>query len=385
MTTNKKYGEKLLELKRKLKETEVEVFKGKEEIKDLDRRVEWNKENAQRTNLCLFFSILLTVAVIIIAILLCSFSSSDTVKAGSVFGAVFAIYIINYIIACIAQDEFIASYLLGLIPPLVFFAPFVEIYNIIVECKDNISYLKTSKYSLNNQKSIVRKRQKQLNDIKCEINEIEGYINNASSLYNRAVSENNQELMKKAADEGNANAIRYLAEEIYKQATAGETVDKELLNQAAALGHNLANMELGNELFDKGISNQYTKVEKTSLLKKAQQHYEIVLNNKNVEGEFMYMMCSVICDECESLPDLSVALARVRFMKEQKLLPENFEYNIDYLIEKLVELIDSESRKNTVILDDDFIKRADAEYRKMLGISDEPITSWVDINTGLPM
>lgn len=390
MIQNSKYGGQLSKLKTELKY--IEETLGKEE-----------RLNCKRSNICLILSLFLTATVIIITVFWGS--KHITLEADEskwffyISGASLIIHIINFILVCVLQKEFYLSLLLCTIPPFFFFALFVEIYIIVRESIFNTREWKRKKSMLIHKKSYIIKLKNDKNAIENKIKEFEVYINNAFKLYNRAITEKSFDLMQQAAAEGDDNAIRYLknqkerelkekAAELYKQATSGDTVDKELLKQAAELGHTDANLSLGKELLDKGVSNQYTKTEKTGLIKKAQKHFRIALDNKNIEGEFLYMLCSIICDECEQISNLSVALIRTRTIKEQKLLPKNYEYNIDFLLEKLVEAIDKaeefKKRKNTVVLGDDFIERADKEYKRMLGISDEPTTVWVDINTGLP-
>ncbi len=218
-----------------------------------------------------------------------------------------------------------------------------------------------------------------------ELSALKAALTEAIHLYRQGVANNDDNLIQQSAQKGYQKAKDYSnekkAKEICKSGVTSSQ-DRQGLLCLAKAGSVTANLFIGKEFLEKGISDQYTNQEKTVYLKEAKEHFRIAYNKGNVEGNFLYMLCCILIGN-NSTEELESMLKRAREIKEKHLLPENYEYNIEYLIENLVRAINS---KKTIVIDyEDFAKRADAEYKRMLGIDDSPIPTYVDINTGLPL
>ena len=125
---------------------------------------------------------------------------------------------------------------------------------------------------------------------------------------------------------------------LYAQATAGDEMDEELLQQAADLGDPQASMIIGKRLMQDGKSDLYTDAEKNALMEKAAGYFK---NTTDVpEGVLYWTVCKVKY-ESNTKATWQFMLKRLRNLKETSKLSEEDLELCDDTIRTLVRTIDS--------------------------------------------
>lgn len=370
MVTNIKYGDSLDSLKYGLQRLEKNLTKEKKDYDEHNKKLKWYKSDLKRSAICLILSVFLSLGVILAALYYIpigynSFMQTNDDPNGifvlALFGIGIAIYLVNFILSWISEQEFRFSMLLCIIPP-VFFIGAIAGGNILIKSYSRyIRWFNEEKEKINKSVETIASLEKDISDTKNQIINFEKNISNASDLYNRAIEENNHNLMQQAAAEGDSNAIKFLndeaerkqrekAAELYAQATSGDVVDKELLKQAADLGDESACFDLGKELYLEFVSDEYTQEEKLEKSLEAEKYLKVFENSSNVEAKFLYYSIFVMGTIFDydrfrrSVDDISKwkkALAELRNIKKSGELTDTLSEPLDHVIKKAVEAIDS--------------------------------------------
>ena len=106
---------------------------------------------------------------------------------------------------------------------------------------------------------------------------------------------------------------------LYAQATAGDEVDEDLLQQAADLGDPQACMIIGKRLMEKGVSDLYTDAEQQEMMKKAASYFRHT--QENAQG-LLYWICCRVRYENNTKVQWQGTLKQLRSVKEKGGLSE---------------------------------------------------------------
>ncbi len=185
--------------------------------------------------------------------------------------------------------------------------------------------------------------------------ELEKVKTKAESLYESAIKTNDEALMQQAADMGEENAIEYFEtkaqaqaekkvkqerEELYNAAHNGQKVNRQVLNDAAKLGHFEARIEMAKLLIDDYCSDEYTAEEKVELIKNAVEYLEHISDTKDTELEFLWLFSNAMSGWSTDNRLMKKALGRIRELKNSGELIEKYENLATACISTLVDFID---------------------------------------------
>lgn len=387
MTTNTKYGEKLEKYRdEKVKLTEQLI----EKKKRLESGEEWlrkAKTKALRANIVLIIGLVLLIVSAFVFMnknvqlqmtqyFTFNIDSSNTfefffaysIHFCAILGVLYSVlYAISYgikgitmsviaVICCVliklvgtnvnSDDGW--SLLMLLILFFLFLKAFIKL--ITYACKKN-HIVNSDKKTNKSYEISIETKNKEIEEIEQKINDTEKCIDKALELYSRALTEENEELMQQAADEGEENAIRYLrnkadrerkekAAELYKQAISGDTVDRELLKQAADLGDESACFDLGKELYFDSISDYYTENEQAKKAKQAEKYLSVFESSSNIEGKFLYISLR-ISSGTTKYNEWEKILEQLRTIKASGKLPEGYNEALDIALKGAVQMINT--------------------------------------------
>lgn len=197
-----------------------------------------------------------------------------------------------------------------------------------------------------------------------ENSKLEENLLKSVQVYKDAKANGNDEaLMRKAAELGNDEAIKYInaldakrsaeeGEKIYAKATATENVDEELMKKAAELGSPKANLYIGKKLCQEVSTGVYTSMEKKDILTQAVDHLDLAANAKSdqlvsTEAEFWSIACKTMYKyKSYSSYEWQQKLARLRAIKKNGL-PSECNEVYDALVKSIVEIVDSLGSRST--------------------------------------
>lgn len=182
------------------------------------------------------------------------------------------------------------------------------------------------------------------------IAKLEADIAKGNAIYAKAVENgNDEELMRKAAELGNEQAVAFVeeleeqrnaeeAERIYQQAMEQEEPNPDLLEKAAEKGHPLANLYLGKELCREVSTGIYTGREKESMLRQAVDYLEVAMDAGSVEAEFFAISCRIQY-ESNTENKWHDILNRLRILKKSGL-SEEYDELYTTMVQGVVDVID---------------------------------------------
>lgn len=192
---------------------------------------------------------------------------------------------------------------------------------------------------------------KQLKDIKKQIKRTEDYLNSVleqkedetrsltetKAMYERGVAENNVQLIQKAADLGNPDAMLAQGKRLYETVKQSEEMDKELLEKAAKYGYADAIFEISELWLDEATFGLLTNTEKSELLKKVDSYVNGADFTNHPNGRMLQISRQVYSTEEK---DSYKLLEEVRRLKSEKQLSDKYEELADIVLKALVSEID---------------------------------------------
>ncbi len=207
-------------------------------------------------------------------------------------------------------------------------------------------------------------KQEKLSQIDFEINKNENAIKEleekeqkAENLYLQAIENNNdRELMQQAADLGHDKAQAFIeaelekeaeraSEELYLSAFKDGGIDRKTMEAAASLGHKKANIEIAKFLIDDYISDEFTNSEKENIIKKAAECLDKTIDgNTDVLVEFLWLFSNSMCNWVYDYKQRNKALSRIREIKNSGELQEKYQNIATACIATLISLIDKTGR-----------------------------------------
>lgn len=155
-----------------------------------------------------------------------------------------------------------------------------------------------------------------------------------------------EEKARKAEEEKKRKEEERLAEEkrnkergaeLYAQATAGDEVDEDLLQQAADLGDPQACMIIGKRLMQDGASDLYTDAEQQSLMRQAAGYFK---NTQDTPQGMLYWLRCRVRYEKNTKSEWQSMLRQLRSVKETGELSEEDVELCDAAIRALVQTVD---------------------------------------------
>lgn len=155
-----------------------------------------------------------------------------------------------------------------------------------------------------------------------------------------------EEKARKAEEEKKRKEEERLAEEkrnkergaeLYAQATAGDEVDEDLLQQAADLGDPQACMIIGKRLMQDGASDLYTDAEQQSLMRQAAGYFK---NTQDTPQGMLYWLRCRVRYEKNTKTEWQSMLRQLRNVKETGELSEEDVELCDTAIRALVQTVD---------------------------------------------
>lgn len=181
----------------------------------------------------------------------------------------------------------------------------------------------------------------------------------ATQIYNDAKANgNDEELLRKAAELGNDEAIAHIekldakrkaeeGEKLYAKATETDEVDEELMERAAELGNPKANLYMGKKLCGEASTGMYTGKEKKDMFVEAVDYLDVAIDAEDVmvsaEAEFWSISCETMY-ETNTAIQWRAKLERLRALK-RKGLPTECNEVFDTLVQSIVTVIDNLDNK----------------------------------------
>lgn len=341
MNDNTKYGKQLADLTEKLRKIQSNEKYNTDEYKKEQSYERVKRQDTKRSHICLFLSVFLTAVAIAVP---CIPQLRDLVgiPVYAVAPALLGVQIVNLILVCVSEDFFTGYYLILLIPPVFVLAPFVFLYILIRESRYNAARVHDcvqKQYSLY---ATIQRCQKERADTEKKLKQVKGMIANAELLYSNALHDNDMDQMKKAADQGHAQATLYIqqkkADEYYTQAMATDPADDTLMEKAAELGHKIACLYIGKKLVTEATSGQFTQDEREKIMEEAAEYLEVAKDD-NLEAKYLWLSARVMY-ESHTEDDWLDILEQARDIKKSGKLPDCYQESINTLITSLVETVD---------------------------------------------
>lgn len=151
------------------------------------------------------------------------------------------------------------------------------------------------------------------------------------------------EAERKSREEAEQN--RREGDALYRRAIANQTVDEELMWQAAELGSRPACLYLGRQMMEAWSTGSFTKEEKADIAEVAKNYFHTAsleedFKESRIEAQFGYLMFQVLT-ESGSAAKWQGVLSQLREVRDSGLLPERFHETCIMLVRTVVDLIDA--------------------------------------------
>lgn len=263
---------------------------------------------------------------------------STTWDVAKFFIVLFAVIILELIaVAFAAGGEAVAAVVhISLMFAGTLFLP-SGLYMIFVSISDNNRSKKDAKKMLKDIKKQIKKIQDNFNSVLEQKEEESKKLTETNEMFERGVAENNLQLLQKAADLGNPNAMLAEGKRLYEQVKQLEHTDKTLLEKAAKYGYPNAVFEIAEMWLDEATFGLFTKTEKSELLKKVDSYVNGVDFTNHPDGRMLQIFRQAYGTEKK---DSYKLLEEVRSLKNEKRLSNKYEEVADIVIKQLVSEID---------------------------------------------
>lgn len=203
----------------------------------------------------------------------------------------------------------------------------------------------------------VASAEKNLKNAKRKLNTLETKHAEMDALYTQALQQKDHALMERAANMGYEKAVSYLqkeqakkqaaeAKQLYERATESDTINVELMEQAAELGDPLANLYIAKQIMEEATSGAYTANERENEMRRAADYLHVAACANNREAELLELACRIQF-ESNSLFGWKSILAKLRQLKKSTDLSSEHLELCDDLIRAVVPIIDNMEEKNT--------------------------------------
>lgn len=218
------------------------------------------------------------------------------------------------------------------------------IYMIFVSIGDNNRNKKDAKKQLKDIKKQIKKIQDNLDSVLKQKEDETKMLTETNKMYERGVAENDLQLVQKAADLGNPNAMVAEGKRLYEQVKQSEQTDKSLLEKAANYGYPNAIFEIAEMWLDEATFGLLTKTEKSELLKKVDSYVKGADFTNHPDGRILQISRQVYSTEKK---DSYKLLEEVRSLKNEKQLSDKYNELADIIIKALVTEIDRLERNKS--------------------------------------
>lgn len=358
METNLKYGNSFKTLTDRKQKLQEYVKNDTQAISDSKSWIKWSKKSLSKAWGYLIWPILLTAVLVLVAV---SIATSIARGNETLFGlpAPLFLVILSYLIAFI---NFIFGYLADdLFSGFLFFCcflPFLGLLTLFVDYTYIIQNLISSSRSLKesiqkeaNAEKDLTKHTEQLASVTVELEHLKAAITAADNLYEQAVAENDEAIMRKAADEGSAKAHTYFenkkqeemvrkGEELYQSAISASAVDEDKMLQACELGNSNARLYMGRKMLNELQNVPHTKDEKRQYRDRAIEYLKSFDVQNGHEGVLVRLLVELEQDDFHPSAWWQSLLDQARHIQALKDLSKQNSEQCHTIICDLVDKID---------------------------------------------